>query len=115
MGRLPIGRRIPSCPTYFLNCGPGPNVVPTKGQSMNLWHDIRYGSRMLRKSPGFVVTAVVTLGIGIGSTTAIFSICDSLLCKPAPLPHMDSLAMVLERVPHSPTQWNAVTPADLNG
>jgi putative ABC transport system permease protein len=81
---------------------------------MNLWHDIRYGARMLRKSPGFVLTAVVTLGIGIGATTAIFSICDSLLWKPAPLPHLETLVMVLERAPDSPNQWNDVTPADLN-
>jgi putative ABC transport system permease protein len=81
---------------------------------MNLWHDIRYGARMLCKSPGFVVTAVVTLGIGIGATTAIFSICDSLLWKPAPLPRMDSLVMVLEQVQDSSNEWNSVTPADLN-
>jgi len=81
---------------------------------MNFWQDIRYGARMLRKSPGFVVTAVVTLGIGIGATTAIFSICDSLLWKPTPLPHMESLVMVLERVSDSPNGWNNVAPADLD-
>ncbi len=81
---------------------------------MNLWQDIRYGARTLSKSPGFVVTAVVTLGIGIGATTAIFSICDSLLWKPAPLPHLESLVMVLERVSDSPNEWNPLTPADLN-
>jgi hypothetical protein len=43
---------------------------------------------MLRKSPGFVLTAVVTLGIGIGATTAIFSICDSLLWKKFPTRRM---------------------------
>jgi putative ABC transport system permease protein len=81
---------------------------------MNLWHDIRYGARMLSKSPGFAVTAVVTLGVGIGATTAIFSICDSLLWKPAPLPHMESLVMVLEKVPDAPNEWNQVTAADLH-
>jgi putative ABC transport system permease protein len=80
---------------------------------MNLWQDIRYGARTLSKSPGFVLTAVVTLGIGIGATTAIFSICDSLLWKPAPLPHMESLVMVLQRVSDSPNEWNPLTPADL--
>ncbi len=81
---------------------------------MNFWNDIRYGARMLSKSPGFVVTAVVTLGIGIGATTAIFSVCDSLLWKPAPLPHMETLVMVFERVSDSPNEWNPLTPADLD-
>ena len=64
---------------------------------MNLWQDIRYGERMLRKSPGFAATAVLTLALGIGATTAVFSVCDSLLWKPIALPHLESLVMVLQR------------------
>src|SRR5450755_5097743 len=80
---------------------------------MSLWQDIRYGERMLRKSPGFAVTAVLTLALGIGATTAVFSVCDALLWKPVALPHMESLAMVLQRMPEAPNQWNGATPADL--
>ncbi|HXB68053.1 MAG TPA: ABC transporter permease [Candidatus Acidoferrales bacterium] len=80
---------------------------------MSLWQDIRYGERMLRKSPGFAVTAVLTLALGIGATTAVFSLCDAMLWKPMPLPHLESLVMVLQRVPENANWWNGVTPADL--
>jgi putative ABC transport system permease protein len=80
---------------------------------MSLWQDIRYGERMLRKSPGFAVTAVLTLALGIGATTAVFSLCDAMLWKPVPLPHLDSLVMVLQRVPDEAHQRDSVTPADL--
>jgi len=81
---------------------------------MNLWQDIRYGERMLRKSPGFAITAVVTLALGIGATTAVFSVCDSLLWKPIALPHLESLAMVVQGVPDAPNDWNSSPPADLD-
>jgi putative ABC transport system permease protein len=80
---------------------------------MNLWQDIRYGERMLRKSPGFAATAVLTLALGIGATTAIFSVCDSLLWKPIALPHLDTLVMVLQRIPDNPNEWNGDTPGDI--
>src|ERR1019366_3168281 len=81
---------------------------------MNLWQDIRYGERMLRKSPGFAITAVVTLALGIGATTAVFSVCDSLLWKPIALPHLESLAVVVQGVPGAPNDWNSSPPADLD-
>jgi putative ABC transport system permease protein len=80
---------------------------------MNLWRDIQFGVRMLSKSPGFVLTAVLTLALGIGVTTAVYSICDALLWKPVPLPHLESLAMVLQRTSANPAEWDPVTPADL--
>src|SRR5437016_5595201 len=80
---------------------------------MNLWHDIRYAERMLRKSPGFTATAVLTLALGIGATTAVFSVCDSLLWKPVPLPRLASLVTVLQRNPDSPNEWNSANPLDL--
>ena len=80
---------------------------------MNLWHDVRYGARILRHSPGFLATSVLTLGLGIGATTAIFSVSDAMLWKPIPLPHIESLVMVLQRIPDSPNNWNDTSAADL--
>jgi putative ABC transport system permease protein len=80
---------------------------------VNSWHDLRYAARMLRKTPGFTAIAVITLALGTGATTAVFSVCDALLWRPAPLPRMDTLAMVLQRNPGVPDGWDAVTPGDL--
>src|SRR5215469_10395115 len=79
---------------------------------MTLRQDIRYGIRVLGQSPGFALTAIVTIGLGIGATTSVFSVCDAMLWKPVPLPHLETLAMVLEQVPEDSKAWNTVTPAD---
>jgi putative ABC transport system permease protein len=79
---------------------------------MSLWQDLRYGARTLRKAPGFTLTAVVTMALGIGATTATFSVCDAMLWKPLPLPHLDQLVIVQQWLPDDPNDWVPNTPAD---
>src|SRR5262249_17844112 len=78
---------------------------------MSLLQDVRYAGRVLGKSPGFAVTVVITIGLGIGACTSIFSVSDALLWKPVPLPDLDRLAALTERT-NDPTDRNSLTPGD---
>jgi putative ABC transport system permease protein len=60
----------------------------------NLLQDVLYGLRMLRRNPGFAATSILTLALGIGATTAIFSVVDAIVFKPLPFPTADRLVRV---------------------
>ena len=59
-----------------------------------LWQDVHYGARMLRKNPGFTMTALLTLALGIGVNTAVFSLAEAFLVRPLALPNLHRLVAV---------------------
>ncbi|MEP7271295.1 MAG: ABC transporter permease, partial [Acidobacteriota bacterium] len=65
----------------------------------NLWQDARFGVRMMARNPVFTAVAVITLALGIGANTAIFSLINSALLKPLPYPDSERLVSVWEAVP----------------
>ena len=78
----------------------------------SVFQDVRYGWRMLRKSPGFTAVAVVALALGIASTTAIFSVVDVVLLHPLPCPDANRILSVSESQRSTGEGGDAVSPAN---
>jgi hypothetical protein len=69
----------------------------------SIWCDIRFSCRQLIRNPGFAVTAIVVLGLGMGASVAIFAFVDAALVKPLPYKDAGRLVSVYEVVKHLPT------------
>jgi putative ABC transport system permease protein len=77
-----------------------------------LWQDMRYALRGLRRAPGFSITAILSLALGLGGSVAIFTIADSLLLRPLPYQDPSQLVIVWEAKRGAATTQNVVNPAN---
>jgi predicted permease len=97
------------------------NVTRVKEETRGVWsfiwieqllEDVRFGLRMLRKNPGFTTVAVLTLALGIGANTYIFSIVDALVLRPMEFPDPSRIVALWERLPSAGVERNELSPAN---
>lgn len=90
--------------------GPGATGSEHTGGSFfaSLWQDIRFGTRVLRRSSDFTAVAILTLVLSIGATTAIFTVVDRILLLPWPGPHPEHLITLMQGTGDQPSPINSI-------
>src|SRR5215467_10726448 len=87
-----------------------PFTLSRKGE--NMLQDVRYGMRTLLKRPGFTLITILTLALGIGATTAVFSLIQGVLLSPPPYNHPEQLVLIpSSRLDHEETSGARAWPA----
>jgi predicted permease len=81
------------------------------GVMETVWQDVRYAVRMLRKQPGFSAVAILTLALGIGASTAIFTVVDATMLRPLPYPDPEQLVSIYTQVTRPDGRVGSPTPS----
>jgi putative ABC transport system permease protein len=112
-----IERGMPPDEAHYAALRKFGNVTRVREDTREVWsfawleqlgQDVRYGLRMLARNPGFTAVAVLTLALGIGANTAIFSLIDSVTLRMLPVERPDEILQVQMRAPRSPGQADPI-------
>ncbi|MGD8817283.1 MAG: ABC transporter permease, partial [Acidobacteriota bacterium] len=96
--------------------GPLQPTAPRHGTSMSdLLQDLRYGARSFVRDPGFAVVAILTLALGVGAITAVFSVIDGVLLRPLPYPDADELVYIGTYLPGNDDELGVLSEGNVIG
>lgn len=97
--RVALGCRWTALRLWWWDGGPGHVVTGVGGLPSSLWQDLRFSARTLTRSPMFTAVALATIALGVGASSAIFSVVNGVLLRPLPYPDADRIAVLYETDP----------------